>query len=144
MAIGKSAKGKNSTGKTNKYASLGLSVSVARIQKFMRKNGVERMSKEAAIAAAAVCEYLGQEILELASDVTRRKNRTTVSPRHLMLGINSDSEIKELVLPGGATVKDAGRHPSVHAPVRKSKKEDGSKSKSVKKTKSSKSKSARM
>ena len=52
---------------------------------------------EAPIYLAAVLEYLTAEVLELAGDVAMSGKKGRITPRHLMLAIRNDQEVRNLL-----------------------------------------------
>ena len=55
-----------------------------------------------AVDMAAVIEYLLAEVLELAGNCARDKKRKSIKPRHIMMAVEMDDELKPLF--GGANV----------------------------------------
>ena len=49
---------------------------------------------EAPIYLAAVLEYLTAEVLELAGDIAKQGKKARVTPRHIMLAIRNDQEVR--------------------------------------------------
>ena len=52
------------------------------------------MTTKAALVLAAVMEYLSAEIIELAGDNAKNGGHTYITPRHIMLVIHDDDELK--------------------------------------------------
>eukprot|EP00092_Neocalanus_flemingeri_P067452 GFUD01082337.1.p1 GENE.GFUD01082337.1~~GFUD01082337.1.p1 ORF type:complete len:177 (-),score=56.75 GFUD01082337.1:300-830(-) len=77
----------------------------ARVGRFIRPTSVVYMG--------AVLEYIMAEVLELAGNCARDSKRKTVKPRHIMMAVQMDDELKPLfsdvILPGGGVV------PGVHS-----------------------------
>ena len=55
-----------------------------------------------AAALVAVIEYLLAEVLELAGNCARDNKRKSIKPRHIMMAVEMDDELKPLF--GGANV----------------------------------------
>ena len=51
---------------------------------------------EAPIYLAAVLEYVTAEVLELAGDIAKQGKKGRVAPRHIMLAIRNDEEVRIL------------------------------------------------
>ena len=51
---------------------------------------------EAPIYLAAVLEYLTAEVLELAGDIAKQGKKGRVTPRHIMLAIRNDEEVRNI------------------------------------------------
>ena len=66
----------------------------ARVGKFIRAGS--------AVYMAAVIEYLLAEVLELAGNCARDNKRKSIKPRHIMMAVEMDDELKPLF--GGANV----------------------------------------
>merc|ERR1719186_1920972 len=79
----------------------------ARVGKFIRPGS--------AVYMAAVIEYLLAEVLELAGNCARDNKRKSIKPRHIMMAVEMDDELKPLfgganvILPGGGVV------PGIHS-----------------------------
>merc|ERR1719186_825309 len=63
-----------------------------------------------AVYMGAVIEYLLAEVLELAGNCARDNKRKSIKPRHMMMAVEMDDELKPLfgganvILPGGGVV----------------------------------------
>ena len=84
---------------------------VGRLNSYLKKGRyAERCGSSAGAFMAAVLEYITGEILELAGDITHDEKKKTIMPRHINLGIRSDSELQKLmantvIFEGGHQVK---------------------------------------
>lgn len=70
--------------------------STSRSKMFLKRNA-KRVSDKAAVALAAVLEYLTAEILELAGNITSDRKRKYVTPAHVSRAIAGDEELKKLL-----------------------------------------------
>ncbi|KAJ3120683.1 Histone H2A type 1-C, partial [Irineochytrium annulatum] len=76
----------------------GLQFPVGRIHRLLRKgNYAARVGAGAPVYLAAVLEYLGAEILELAGNAAKDNKKTRIIPRHLQLAIRNDEELNKLL-----------------------------------------------
>lgn len=86
--------------KQSKHSRAGLSFSVGRVQRLLRKarfsNG-GRIGETAPVYLAAVLEYLAAEVLELAGNACKDLKRRRITPRHLTLAVRGDEELDKLV-----------------------------------------------
>lgn len=71
-----------------------------------------RIALSGAIYTAAAIEYLVAEIIELAGDCTKENMRALIIPRHIMLAIQNDQELKELLR--GVHIAYGGVVPNIH------------------------------
>ena len=84
---------------------------------------------EAPIYLAAVLEYLTAEVLELAGDIAKQGKKGRVTPRHIMLAIRNDEEVRNIYnhnflshllhcqvnkLMSGVTIAAGGVLPGIH------------------------------
>ncbi|KAJ3023563.1 Histone H2AX [Thoreauomyces humboldtii] len=117
MAGGKGKSGaKDSTDKTgskSRSSRAGLQFPVGRIHRMLRKgNYAQRVGAGAPVYMAAVLEYLGAEILELAGNAARDNKKSRIIPRHLQLAIRNDEELNKLL--GNVTIAQGGVLPNIH------------------------------
>ncbi|KAI8800557.1 histone H2A.x [Cladochytrium replicatum] len=121
MAGGKATggKGKSSSSSADKKlgksrsARAGLQFPVGRIHRLLRKgNYAQRIGAGAPVYLAAVLEYLGAEILELAGNAARDNKKSRIIPRHLQLAIRNDEELNKLL--GNVTIAQGGVLPNIH------------------------------
>ena len=111
--------GRGSTGKVKKSNSsrsskAGLQFPVGRMHRLLKKGRyAQRVGAGAPIYAAAVCEYLSAEILELAGNAARDNKRKTINPRHITLAIRNDEELNKLL--HHVTIAQGGVLPNIQA-----------------------------
>jgi len=101
-------KGKSYSGRA------GLVFPVGRIQSQLRKGDyAPRISPGAAVYLAAALEYLGAELLELASNAAADTKKTRITPRHVQFALRNDSELNEFcksaTVPGGGVMPHINR-----------------------------------
>ncbi|XP_041849940.1 late histone H2A.2.2-like [Melanotaenia boesemani] len=128
-----SGRGKKSAPKpksrVTRSSKAGLTFPVARIHRLLMKgNYAHRIGAGAAVYLSAVLEYLCAEILELAGNASRDNKKLRIAPRHILLAVQNDEELK--ILLAGVTISEGGVIPNIQAsllPKRsKAPKEDGS------------------
>jgi histone H2A len=91
----------------------GVVFPVSRILKKMKKGSyASRIRKVAAVYMAAVLEYLGAEILELAGNAARDNKKKTIGPRHLQLAIFNDEELGKIFK--NVTISQGGVLPGIN------------------------------
>ena len=120
---GKATRGKDSEGKkVSVSVRCGLTIPVARVRKLMMKHRVaERISPTAPVFLAATIEYVCGELLEISCLRAKEVKKSTLMNRHIYMGAKSDKELYQLILGGGACIKDAGF--VTDNPIAKAKKE---------------------
>ncbi|KAJ3126102.1 histone H2A [Nowakowskiella sp. JEL0407] len=135
MAGGKGKSGATADkSKTSKSRSsrAGLQFPVGRLHRLLRKgNYAQRVGAGAPVYLAAVLEYLGAEILELAGNAARDNKKTRIIPRHLQLAIRNDEELNKLL--GNVTIAQGGVLPNIHTSLlpKKSKVKGGADSQEI-------------
>ncbi|KAG4073491.1 hypothetical protein HA402_000715 [Bradysia odoriphaga] len=98
----------------------GLVMSVGRIERNLRKgNYSKRISSGSSVFLASVLEYLCAEVLELAGNAATQNKRVRITPRHIMLAIENDAELKELLK--GVQIPEAGVMPNINPVLLKTK-----------------------
>ncbi|XP_054901520.1 late histone H2A.2.2-like [Poeciliopsis prolifica] len=92
----------------------GLTFPVGRIQRLLRNgNYAARIGVGSAVYLSAVLEYLCAEILELAGNASRDNKKQRIAPRHILLAVKNDEELKNLL--AEVTISDGGVVPNIHA-----------------------------
>ncbi|KAJ3244205.1 Histone H2AX [Chytriomyces hyalinus] len=109
---GKSSGKAKTGGAKSRSSRAGLQFPVGRIHRLLRKgNYAQRVGAGAPVYLAAVLEYLGAEILELAGNAARDNKKTRIIPRHLQLAIRNDEELNKLL--GTVTIAQGGVLPNI-------------------------------
>ncbi|XP_050225924.1 histone H2A.1-like [Mercurialis annua] len=97
----------------SKSVKAGLQFPVGRIARFLKKGRyAQRFGSGAPIFLAAVLEYLGAEVLELAGNAARDNKKNRINPRHLLLAIRNDEELGKLLK--GVTISSGGVLPNIN------------------------------
>ena len=65
---------------------------------------------EAPVYLAAVLEYLTAEVLELAGDIAKQGKKGRVAPRHIMLAIRNDQEVRIYIITSISSASLASSH----------------------------------
>jgi histone H2A len=119
----KNGKGKGKVKNKSKSSRSGLTFSVGRTARYLRKSRISsRMSGGAPIYMAAVLEYLTAEILSVAGDAAKKDHKHRITPRHIHLGVGYDGDLKELLR--NVTMPQSGSLPHIEnalLPVTKTK-----------------------
>ena len=111
---GRGKSGKTKSKSKSRSARAGLQFPVGRVHRLLRKGHyAERVGGGAPVYLAAVLEYLGAEILELAGNAARDNKKTRINPRHLQLAIRNDEELNKLL--AGVTIAQGGVMPNIQA-----------------------------
>ena len=75
----------------------------------------KKIKPDSVVYMGAVLEYLMAEVLELAGNCARDMKKKTIKPRHVMMAVAMDDELKPLfdgvkvIMPGGGVV------PGIHS-----------------------------
>ena len=85
----------------------------------------DRVGSGAPVYLAAVLEYLSAEILELAGNAARDKEKHRIIPRHLLLAVRNDEELNKLL--SGVTIAHCGVLPNIQTALLPKKNEKGQK-----------------
>ena len=80
------------------------------------RGGGMRVQKAAAIAVAAVAEYMAAEVLELAGNAMKSRRKKQLAVQDVLVGIQGDDELCELFNKGRVNERDFGT-PPVTPPV---------------------------
>ncbi|XP_008423978.1 late histone H2A.2.2-like [Poecilia reticulata] len=92
----------------------GLTFPVGRVHRLLRNsNYAKRVGVGSAVYLSAVLEYLCAEILELAGNASRDNNKRRIAPRHILLAVKNDEELK--ILLAGVTITEGGVVPNIQA-----------------------------
>ncbi|KAL7069673.1 hypothetical protein ACQ4LE_011121 [Meloidogyne hapla] len=92
----------------------GLKFPVARIRRMLReRNYAKRVSRSAPVFLAAVLEYLCAEIIDGAGNVAKENKKQQITPRHLLLAIKADEELK--IISEHVTIVQGGVVPNIHS-----------------------------
>ncbi|XP_065864974.1 histone H2A-like [Euphorbia lathyris] len=91
----------------------GLQFPVGRIGRFL-KNGryARRVGSGAPVYLAAVLEYLAAELLELAGNAARDNKKSRIIPRHILLAVRNDEELRKLL--ADVTIAHGGVLPNIN------------------------------
>merc|ERR1739847_166164 len=104
------------TAKSKKALQAGLQFPVNRMRRNLKKVTKAKVTKEAAIYAAAILEYCCAEVIELAGEKAIAKKKKRIMPRHVMVAIKGDEELNKLagkVIIASAGSMPVGVHPSL-------------------------------
>jgi histone H2A len=108
---GKKGLGKKGKKQTNSQRA-GLVFPVGRIHSRLKKVGRARITTSAAVYLAAVLEYLSAEVLEVAGNAARNRNRSTIKPRDISTAIKMDEDLAKLY--AGVVFAEGGVLPMIH------------------------------
>lgn len=111
------AKGGRKGGKrsmsVSKSVKAGLQFPVGRVTRFMKHGRYsKRLASGAPVYLTAVLEYLAVEVLELAGDVAVNNKKQRINPRHLLLAVRNDDELRRLLQ--GITISNGGVLPNIN------------------------------
>ncbi|EEF49298.1 histone h2a, putative [Ricinus communis] len=99
-----------------KSSRAGLQFPVGRISRYLKKGRYgSRIGVGAAVYMAAVLEYLAAEVLELAGNAAADNKKRRITPRHLMLAVQSDEELQNLM--SDVTFPSCGVVPHIPLPL---------------------------
>ncbi|XP_037052263.1 histone H2A-beta, sperm-like isoform X1 [Bradysia coprophila] len=108
--------------RTTKSQKAGCIMSIGRIERNLRKgNYAKRISSSSAVCLTSVLEYLCAEVLELAGNAAQQNKRIRITPRHIMLAIENDAELKELLK--DVQIPEAGVMPNINPVLLKTRSE---------------------
>jgi histone H2A len=101
---------KKSSKSSNKKA--GLTFPVGRVNRYIKKGRFShRVGSNAPIFMAAILEYVVAEVLEVAGNNARAEKKTRLRPRHVMLAIEEDQDLKHVFK--DITIAGAGVAPGI-------------------------------
>jgi histone H2A len=124
-------RGKDKSKSQSKSKKAGITFPVGRVGRFLKKGRyASRVGSGAPVYLAATLEYLTAEILELAGNASKEKNKdkkdskagSRISPRHIQLAVRNDEELNKLF--GGVTIASGGVLPNIHSVLAPKKKEE--------------------
>ncbi|XP_048763882.2 core histone macro-H2A.1-like isoform X2 [Ostrea edulis] len=108
-----SARGAKKKKPMSKSAKAGVLFPVARMRRYLKGMTHHfRIGAGAPVYMAAVIEYLTAEILELAGNAARDNKKGRVTPRHILLAVANDEELKQLLK--HVTIASGGVLPWIH------------------------------
>lgn len=111
--VNMSARGAKKKKPTSKSAKAGVLFPVARMRRYLKGMTHHfRIGAGAPVYMAAVIEYLTAEILELAGNAARDNKKGRVTPRHILLAVANDEELKQLLK--HVTIASGGVLPWIH------------------------------
>ncbi|XP_063544362.1 uncharacterized protein LOC134752622 [Cydia strobilella] len=91
----------------------GLIFPVGRILRILKSGNYSRkVGIGASVYLAGVAEYLSTEIMDLAAQAAQDNNRSRISPRHILLAVKNDDELRKLQ--AGIVISEGGVLPSIH------------------------------
>jgi len=75
----------------------GLQFPVGRVERLMREQRIaKRVGGDAPVFMAAVLEYVAAELLELAGNAAKDHKMQRIKPRHILLAVRADEELKDI------------------------------------------------
>lgn len=94
---------------TSRSARAGLYFPIGRTQTRMRsKKWIPRIGSSAAVAHAAVLQYIMSEMLEVSVNQCIAHKSKRIKPRHILLAIENDAEIRsmlgKIIIPSGGVI----------------------------------------
>lgn len=97
----------------SKSSRAGLVMSVARVEHNLRRGRyAKRIGTAGSVYLASTLEYLTAEILELAGNACHQNKKKRINPRHIMMAIDSDAELKLLLK--DVCIPNSGVLPFIH------------------------------
>ncbi|NXA77142.1 H2AJ protein, partial [Thryothorus ludovicianus] len=86
------------TAHRSRSSRVGIFFPVGRIDRLLRHQGnVRRVHSTASVYLAAVLDYLTAELVDVAGYVAQHFKSRRIDPRHLLLAIRKDEELKKLL-----------------------------------------------
>lgn len=121
----KTVKHRTKTAKKSRSARAGLSFPVGRVNRQMRLGRyAPRQATGSGVYLAGVLEYLTAEILELAGNASKDMKVKRVTPRHILLAVQGDEELKKLL--DTVVIRGGGVIPHIHKAMLKEDKKTNS------------------
>ncbi|XP_057458744.1 histone H2A.2-like [Lotus japonicus] len=91
----------------------GLQFPAGRIGRYLKKGRyAKRVGTSASVYMAATLEYLTAEVLELSGNAALDNMKKHISPRHIMLAVRNDEELRKLL--DGVTISYGGVVPKIN------------------------------
>ena len=98
----------------SKSSKAGLLFPVGRVARYLKEGQYsKKVSDLSAIYMCAVLEYLVAEFIEMSGNVTKKKNKKRITPRHILIGIKNDSELNKFC--GNVTIAFGGVLPNINS-----------------------------
>lgn len=108
-----SGRGKTKKKPQSSTAKAGLTLSVSRTRRWLKKGKYsKRTSSCAGVYLAAVLEYLASEVWEISGDATFDNKKKMITPRFMTLAIRNDHELNKLL--AQVTIAQGGVLPGIH------------------------------
>jgi len=109
------------TKKVTKSTKAGLVLPVGRFARYLKAQGyASRVSDRAPVALTAAVQYVVEEVLNQAAIEAENANRGSITPRHIMLGIQKDASLEKFL--GNMVITSAGVVPKIQEVLTEKKK----------------------
>lgn len=107
--------------KVTKSTKAGLILPVGRFARYLKGQGyASRVSDRAPVALTAAVQYVVEEVLNQAAIEAELVKRGSITPRHIMLGIQKDASLEKFL--GNIVITSAGVVPKIEAVLTEKKK----------------------